>query len=130
MCTMKCKSMIITVAMMLLAGWPADAQHCHRNHWRRGNRVVSVVPYHVPVTRVKVETSHVSNRFSQKERLAMVVAYLDAHAYMTVNQYARMTQLSKLAAEAELDAFAMDKKNNIAVIDNGRKRTYEKNGKS
>lgn len=126
MCTMKCKLMIVTVAMMLLAGWTADAQHCHRGLWRRGNRVVLVTSAHVPEARVRTVTTHVSNRFSQKERLAMVKAYLNAHEALTVNKYVQMTGLSRLAAEVELDSFAMDGKNDIAVVVKGKKKIYEK----
>ena len=40
----------------------------------------------------------------------MAVAYLEMHKYLTISQYAKMTQLNKISAEVELDAFAIDKK--------------------
>lgn len=49
-----------------------------------------------------------SNRLSQKERLAMVMAYLRTHESLSIAQYARMTGLGKATAEAELDVFATD----------------------
>ena len=68
--------------------------------------------------------SIVSNRFNQKERLAMAVAYLKTHEFLTIKQYAKMTQLSKTSAEAELDAFAMDKKKPIQLVIRGKKKVY------
>ena len=34
----------------------------------------------------------------------MAMAYLKTNKYLTIKQYAKMTQLSRAAAEAELDA--------------------------
>ena len=70
--------------------------------------------------------SPVSNRFGQKERLAMAMAYLKTHKYLTIKQYAKMTQLSKASAEAELDAFAVDKKKPIQLVIRGKKKMYIK----
>lgn len=129
MCKMKCKVIGLMVTMLMVC-WSADAQHCHRGYWRRGNGVVLVTSAHVPKARVRTVTTHVSNRFSQKERLAMVEAYLDTHAALTVSRYAQMTGLSKLTAEVELDVFAMEGKNNIAVVVKGKKKIYEKDAMS
>lgn len=117
MCTTgKWKIGILVIAMALVCG-TANAQYRHRHY--RPSRVVTVV------TR-PVVTSHVSNRFNQKERLAMAVAYLETHEYLTIKQYAKITQLSKASAEAELDAFAMDKKKNIQLVIRGDKKVYIK----
>lgn len=120
--TGKWKIGILMIAMVL-ACETANAQHWRR-HCRynyRPDRVVTVV------VRPEV-TSHVSNRFSQKERFAMAVAYLETHDFLTIKQYANMTQLSKASAEAELDAFAMDKKKSIQLVIRGKKKVYIKKG--
>lgn len=116
MCIMKKKVEILIIAIILACG-TVNAQHRHRHH--HPHRVVTVV--------VKPEvTSHVSNRFSQRERLGMAVAYLEKHKYLTISQYAKMTQLNKISAEAELNAFAIDKKKPIQCIIRGKKKVYIK----
>lgn len=115
MCTtIKWKTGILVVAMALVCG-SANAQHWHRHYYYRPDRVVTVV---VP--------SYVSNPFNQKERLAMAIAYLETHKHLGIRQYAKMTRLSMAAAEAELDAFAMDKKKPIQLIIKGKKKVYIK----
>lgn len=108
---------------MVLACETANAQHWRQHHHYNyhPNREVTVV------VRPKA-TSQTCNRFSQKERFAMAVAYLETHDFLTVRQYANMTQLSKTSAEAELDAFAMDKKKSIQPVIRGKKKIYVKNG--
>lgn len=56
----------------------------------------------------------------------MAMAYLKTNKYLTIKQYAKMTQFSRAAAEAELDAFAMDKKNSIQLVIRGKKKIYTK----
>ena len=114
----KWKTGILVIAMALVCGI-ANAQYWRRHCHYHPHRVVTVV------TRLDV-TSYVSNRFNQKERLAMAMAYLETHKYLITKQYARMTQLSKAAAEAELDAFAMDKKKPIRLVIRGKKKVYIK----
>lgn len=109
------KAVVVIIAMALVCG-TANAQ---RWRWHYPRQVVTVV------TR-PVETSHISNRFNQKERLAMAVAYLETHAHLTIKQYAKMTQLSKASAEAELDAFAIDKKKPIQMVIRGKRKVYIK----
>ena len=117
MCTtIKWKTGILLIAMILLCGF-ANAQHWHRHY--RPNRVVTIVVQPGMI-------SHVSNRFNQKERLGMAVAYLEMHKYLTISQYAKMTQLNKISAEAELDAFAIDKKKPIQCVIRGKKKVYIK----
>ena len=106
----------LIIAMALVCG-TANAQRWHRHH--HPHRTVTVV------VRPEV-TSHVSNRFNQKERFGMVVAYLETHKYLTINQYAKMTQLNKVSAEAELDAFVIDKKKPIQCVIRGKKKVYIK----
>lgn len=115
MCTTrKWKTGILLIAMILVCG-AANAQHWHY----RPNRVVTVVVQPDVI-------SHVSNRFNQKERFAMAVAYLETHEYLTIRQYAKMTHLSMASAEAELDAFAMDKKKPIRLVIREKKKVYIK----
>ena len=117
MCTTRnWKAGILAIAMILVCG-SANAQHWHRYY--RPNRVVTVVVQPNVV-------SHVSNRFNQKERLAMAIAYLETHEHLTIRQYAKMTQLSMASAEAELDAFAIDKKKPIRLVIRGKKKLYIK----
>ena len=112
---MKKKAGILIIAIILTCG-VTSAQYRHRHY---PHRVVTIV--------VKPEvTSHVSNRFNQKERLGMAVAYLEMHKYLTISQYAKMTQLNKISAEAELDAFAIDKKKPIQCVIRGKKKVYIK----
>ncbi|MBS7199081.1 MAG: hypothetical protein KH111_13230, partial [Bacteroidales bacterium] len=86
----------------------------------RTHRVVKVV------SRTS-ETVHINHLFSQKERFAMVIAYFEKHEYLTIKEYAKMTRLTKAAAEAELDAFAMDKNKPVKVVIRGKKKVYVKN---
>ena len=104
------------IAMILVCG-VANAQHWHRHY--RPNHVVTIVVQPDVI-------SHVSNRFNQKERLAMVIAYLETHGYLTIRQYAKMTHLSMASAGAELDAFVMDKKKPIRLVIKGKKKVYIK----
>ena len=117
MCTTrKWKTGILLIAMILVCG-AANAQHWHRHY--HPNRVVTVV--------VRPDViSHVNNRFNQKERLAMAIAYLETHEHHTIRQYAKMPHLSMASAEAELDAFAMDKKKPIRLVIRGKKKVYIK----
>ena len=54
----------------------------------------------------------------------MAMAYLQNHDYLTVKRYANMTELSKAAAKAELDAFAADKDRPIDAVVRGKKKVY------
>lgn len=114
--TGKWKTGILAIAMVLVCG-TVNAQHRHYHY--DPHRVITVVTR--PDTR-----SHVNNRFTQKERLAMAMAYLETHKHLTIKQYAKMTQLSKASAEAELDAFAMDKKKSIQLVIREKKKVYVK----
>lgn len=56
----------------------------------------------------------------------MAVAYLEHNQYLSVKKYAKMTGLSKDMAEAELDAFACDKRNPVTLVISGKKKLYTK----
>lgn len=65
-------------------------------------------PHH-PVAVVSITPSPAPrpvSGYTQKERLALAVSYLKKHKYLTVKRYAKMTKLSKVAAEIELDSFS------------------------
>ena len=116
--TIKEKAGILILVMLLTCG-AVNAQHWRHCCYYPSNRVVTVV--------VKPDMAHyVSNRLKRKERLAMAMAYLKTNKYLTIKQYAKMTQLSRAAAEAELDAFAMDKKKPIQLVIRGKKKVYTK----
>ena len=55
----------------------------------------------------------------------MAIAYLETHEHLTIRQYAKMTHLSMASAEAELDAFAIDKKKPIRLVIRGE-NVYQK----
>ncbi len=112
--TRKLKIAMMAIAILLSCG-TADAQR-----WRWHSRPYRVVTV---VTRPDV-TVHVGKRFTQKERFRMAMAYLKNHDYLTVKRYAKMTELSKAAAKAELDAFAADKDRPIKAVVRGKKKVY------
>jgi len=74
-----------------------------------------------PVARPKVV-----NHFGQRDRLSMALAYIDNNRSISAKTYARITGLSKAAAEAELDAFAHDRNTRIAALVDGNKKVYVK----
>lgn len=118
--TIKWKVGMLMIAMTLVGG-TLQAQPWHRRWHYRSRPVVTVV------TRPAV-TTHVSNRFSQKERFEMAMAYLNSHKHLTVKQYAKMTKLGRASAEAELDAFAQDKRKPLQLRIIGKKKVYVKAG--
>ena len=109
----KLKIAMMAIVILLSCG-TADAQR-----WRWHSR-----PYRVTVVTRPDVTVHVSNRFTQKERFRMAMAYLKDHEYLTVKRYAKMTELSKAAAKAELGAFADDRDKPIEAVIRGKKEVY------
>ncbi len=112
--TSKLKIAMMAIVILLSCG-TADAQR-----WRWHSRPYRVVTV---VTRPGV-TAHISNRFTQKERFKIAMAYLKSHDYLTVKKYAKMTALSKEVAKAELDAFAADKDKPIEAVVRGKRIVY------
>lgn len=115
------KTIGLTVVASILACGAADAQrhYRHRHHFCYPQRAVTVI------ARPEV-TVRVSNRLNQKERLQMAVAYLEQNQHLSVRQYMKMTGLSKDMAEAELNAFACDKRNPVTIVISGKKKLYTK----
>ena len=94
-----------------------NGQH---HHAHRPTRVVVVAaprPHHAVPSRA-------INHRGRKERLAMAIAYLTRYRKLTAKQYAKMTSLNKHAAETELDAFVLDRKNPIQAIFDGKNKIY------
>ena len=109
------------IALMLLAGTTSFAQrrhYCHMRHYGYCRPVVTTI-----VTRPAV-TTHISNRLSKQDRLEMALAYLKNNPKLTISKYASMTGFTKATAEAELDAFAVSKKNPIRKVVSGKKKYY------
>ena len=113
--TGRLKIAMMAIIFIVFSCGTANAQRWHRYH--RPYRVVTVVSR--PAVAV-----HVSNRFTQKERFRMAMAYLKNHEYLTVKKYAKMTELSKAAAKAELDAFVADKERPLEAVIRGKKKVY------
>lgn len=109
--------MMLAMALLVGACGTAEAHRWHR--CCRPHRVVAVVAR--PAATVRVV-----NCFTQKERLAMAVAYLDAHEYLTVKRYARIANLTKATAEAELDAFARNGELPVTAVVKGKRKVYVK----
>lgn len=108
----KLRIAVMATAFVLSCG-TADAQRWHH----RPYRVVTVI--------AKPDvTVHVGSRFSRRERFGMAMAYLKNHEYLTVKRYAKMTELSRAAAKAELDSFAADKDKPITTAIRGKKNVY------
>ncbi len=108
---------IIVAAAIIGVCRTADAKHRHLRY--RPHRVTTVVVR-------PVVTSHVCNRLSMKERLAMAMAYLETHEYLTVSQYSQMASLTKNVAKAELNTFASDKRILMAAVVKGKKTVFIK----
>ena len=110
------KTIGLTALVSLLTSCSASAQRYYRHHHH---------PHHVVTVVAKpAATVCVSSRFNQKERLQIAVAYLEHNPYLSVRQYAKMTGLPKDMAEAELDAFACDKRNPVTLVILDRKKLY------
>lgn len=121
------KLKIMAIATLIVAGCSQAGARCpHRHHIHHPARVM-VIPTPAPH---HVVTQHVSNRFSQKERLEMALAYLNNNQRLTVKQYAKITSLNKDAAEAELDAFVLDRNIPILSIVEGKNKFYIMSGAS
>lgn len=113
----KCVFMVLALVM---GGEMVQARHRHiyRTPVYSAGRCRVTVINHV-ASPVKV-VQHISSR----ERWGMITAYLGKHPNLSIKEYAAMTGLSKKMAEAELDAFAADKKKNLAVTVVGKKKLY------
>ncbi len=105
------------IGLITMIGTTTFAQHRHHPVPRHSGPAVVVVDR--PAT-----FSHISNRLSKKDRLNMALAYLKSNKTLSISKYSKMTGLKRATAEAELDAFAMNKNNPIKMIMNGKKKQY------
>lgn len=112
---------VLTLAALIAAGSSKIEARRHHHCGGRPARVVVHVPAPGPVVKTRV-----SNRFSQRERLAIAIAYLSNHEHLTAKQYAKITSLNKDAAKAELDVFALDRNIPICAVVKGKKKLYVK----
>ncbi len=106
----------LLIALMAWACTTAFAQHRHYHGYHR--------PIVTTVVARPVVTTRISNRLSKQDRLEMALAYLKANPLLTISKYSKMTGLCKAVAEAELDAFALDKKSPIRIVINGKSKHY------
>lgn len=112
------KARIAAAALLSLAALAMNAQRGpHHRSLRHKCRS------HVVLVR-NVHVTNVIHRFSQKERLAMAIAFLKENECISAKQYGRITGLKREAAQAELDAFAADKRTPIYRLIDNKKKTY------
>lgn len=117
---MNIKKMLFFV-LLTLSSTTTFAQHRHCRH-------VSPHGYYRPIVTTVVTrpavTTHISNRLSKKDRLEMALAYLKGNKSLSISKYSKMTGLTNAMAEAELDAFSLNKNNPIRMIKDGKKKLY------
>lgn len=104
-----------TILLLLLACISCHAQHRHHRHH-----------HHHHSTMVVHHTAKlvVSNKLSSRDRLNMAIAYLKTNKSMSAGTYSKMTGLTRATAEAELNAFAADRKTPIGIATSGKKNVY------
>ena len=103
----------LTILLLSLVCVSCHAHRPHRHHPHRHRPVVVVTPPSTPV-----------NKLSSRDRMNMALAYLNKNKKMSISTYSKMTGLSKATAEAELDAFSLDKNIPIGFVVNGKKKVY------
>ncbi len=115
---------IITMTLVSIMSLAASTAFAQQRHYNRINHYA----YHRPVvTRVIVRpavTLPISNRLSKHDRLDMALAYLKSNKSLSIARYSKMTGLSKATAEAELNAFAVNKHTPIKMVINGKRKLY------
>lgn len=112
---------VALIGLMALVSTTTFAQRRHHGYAHPHATHRSAV---VTVVNTPVVTSHVSNRLSKKDRLNMALAYLKTNKTLSISKYSKMTGLKRATAEAELDAFAVNKNNPIKLVMSGKKKLY------
>ncbi len=109
------RNIATALALCVAVSAQATPHHCYA---RQSPRIAAEV----------IATAHprVVNHLTQSERLKIALVYLDSHKFITAKHYAKMTQLSKAMAEAELNTFAHDKHSGIVLVVSGKKKRYTK----
>lgn len=115
---MKLRTSLTAIALALMCG-TASAQPRHCRHHRHTAKTVVVKTAANPC---------ISNSFCQKDRLGMAVAYIRNNGTITAKKYAGITGLTRAAAEAELEAFALDRSKPIIKVPDSKKRIYRLRG--
>lgn len=114
----KWKIVIMSMALVFIYG-TADAQRTiDAQRYQHYARPV------VPFTPNPPAAFYVRHHLNQKERLAIAVAYLESHEFLTVKKYARMTKLTKATAETELDSFVLYMNKQIVTVIKDKKKVY------
>lgn len=72
------------------------------------------------------KTRRSSQRFTPEQRLALAVKHLDAHPFLTVSEYQRLTGLLRTTATNELRQWAYQADSGIDVAGRGAHRVYVK----
>ena len=103
---------IVTLLISVSASAYAGPRRWYRHHYAH------IFPRTTVVVRpaVTVPSPH---RITQKDRLAMVVVWLNEKGSITARQYANMTGFSKT-----LDVFAQDPDGLITAVISGKKKVY------
>lgn len=114
---MKIKTGLMALSLALLCGTTtATAQHHRHRH------VVKTVVVKPKVVVKQVTTSNAC------DRLAVATNYIKSNGKITIKKYARLTGLTYATAEAELNAFAADKRCPVIAIPKGKKIVYTLKG--
>ena len=73
---------------------------------------------------LRVERSTTVCKTSRPERKQMAAAYIQKNGYLSVSKYCGFTGLGSSFAEAELDAFTLDRKDPLVRTAQGKKVVY------
>lgn len=114
--TMNIKIML-SLAMMALVATTTFAQRLHHHH-------AHCRPVAVAVVSRPAAQAPARGILSREDRLGLALAYLRCNKSLRISKYCEMTGLTRAAAEAELDAFAISDSNPIKMARKGRKKLY------
>ena len=120
---------LLTAAMaamiMLTTSAQAGARGPHRHSGCHGRHQRCYATAVVPAFRtVQVERTTTVNKTSRPERKLMALAYIQKNGYLSVGKYCGFTGLDSKFAEAELDSFTLDRRNQLARTMKGKKVVY------
>ncbi len=112
---------ILLAIALALVSTTASAQRIHHKHISHRacyRPIVTTIVTH------PVSAKRISNTLSKSDRLEMALAYLKTHPTLSISTYSKITGLTKAMAEAELNAFAANKKVPIRLVISGKKKLY------
>lgn len=122
------RTVLLTAALAAMFMLSGSASAESRGPYRHG-----VLGYHhrcyatavVPAFRtVQVDRTTTINKTSRPERKLMALAYIQNNGYLTVSKYCGFTGLDSKFAEAELDSFTLDRKDQLFRTKKGNKVVY------